>query len=210
MTRALIALLDARRGVLRHTGVPDEDADDVLQELALRLLRGGLARTSDLQSPEAWLTRVVRNAGHDFTRARKRRRTSLLDADDLARAIDREAAGAWNLEGPDDGAAAEQLEAAVAAYARCAARRGGRLRTGPEQVWAWYLSQVRGLDGAALRIALSERFPGASESQTNRLQQWASRGKGLVEELARDDDDGERAAMMTRAVVLTRGRGRAA
>jgi RNA polymerase sigma-70 factor (ECF subfamily) len=74
--RALERLLDRHQGrvlrVLRFLGIPDQDREDVAQEVFVRVfrhLRGFRAG----QEFGAWLYRVTVNAGHDYRSRRSRR-----------------------------------------------------------------------------------------------------------------------------------------
>jgi len=70
------------RGFLARRVPPGVDADDLVQEVFLRVVRsvGSLKRT---ERPEAWLFQIARNALHDSLRARLRRdgRTDALEVD---------------------------------------------------------------------------------------------------------------------------------
>lgn len=61
---------------------PGVDADDLVQEVFLRVVRG-VATLRDADRPEAWLYQTARNALHDALRARLRRdgRTDPLETD---------------------------------------------------------------------------------------------------------------------------------
>jgi RNA polymerase sigma-70 factor (ECF subfamily) len=76
------------RGFLARRVPPGVDADDLVQDVFLRVIQhlGTLRRTD---RPEAWLFQIARNALRDALRARLRRdgRTDPLD-DDLPAAID--------------------------------------------------------------------------------------------------------------------------
>jgi RNA polymerase sigma-70 factor, ECF subfamily len=70
------------RGFLARRVPPGVDADDLLQEVFLRVVKHlGSLRTTD--RPEAWLFQIARNALRDSLRARQRRdgRTDALETD---------------------------------------------------------------------------------------------------------------------------------
>ena len=86
--RALEALLDRHQGrvlrILRFLGVPDQDREDVAQEVFVRVFRHlkGFRAGSEFG---AWLYRLTVNAAHDYrTRAGRRGRgeTPFLEGDD--------------------------------------------------------------------------------------------------------------------------------
>lgn len=72
------------RGFLARRVPPGVDADDLVQDVFLRVIRhaGSLRST---ERPEAWLFQIARNALRDSLRARLRRdgRTDALEGDDL-------------------------------------------------------------------------------------------------------------------------------
>lgn len=71
------------RGFLARRVPPGVDADDLVQEVFLRVIRhAGSLRSTD--RPEAWLFQIARNALRDTLRARLRRdgRNDAIDGDD--------------------------------------------------------------------------------------------------------------------------------
>lgn len=70
------------RGFLARRVPPGVDADDLVQEVFLRVIRG-LAGLRSTDRPEAWLFQIARNALRDSLRARQRRdgRTDSLEED---------------------------------------------------------------------------------------------------------------------------------
>jgi RNA polymerase sigma-70 factor (ECF subfamily) len=70
------------RGFLARRVPPGVDADDLVQEVFLRVVRG-LAALRSTDRPEAWLFQIARNALRDSLRTRLRRdgRTDPLDED---------------------------------------------------------------------------------------------------------------------------------
>ena len=71
------------RGFLARRVPPGVDADDLVQEVFLRVIRhAGTLRSTD--RPEAWLFQIARNALRDSLRARQRRdgRNDPLEGDD--------------------------------------------------------------------------------------------------------------------------------
>jgi len=73
------------RGFLARRVPPGIDADDLLQEVFLRVIRH-LSTLRSTDRPEAWLFQIARNALRDSLRARLRRdgRTDALESDELA------------------------------------------------------------------------------------------------------------------------------
>jgi RNA polymerase sigma-70 factor (ECF subfamily) len=72
------------RGFLAKRVPPGVEADDLVQDVFLRVIRhAGTLRSTD--RPEAWLFQIARNALRDSLRARMRRdgRTDALETDDL-------------------------------------------------------------------------------------------------------------------------------
>jgi RNA polymerase sigma-70 factor (ECF subfamily) len=72
------------RGFLARRVPPGVEADDLVQDVFLRVVRhAGTLRSTD--RPEAWLFQIARNALRDSLRARLRRdgRTDALESDDL-------------------------------------------------------------------------------------------------------------------------------
>jgi RNA polymerase sigma-70 factor, ECF subfamily len=78
------------RGFLARRVPPGADADDLVQEVFLRVIRhAGTLRSTD--RPEAWLFQIARNALRDALRARLRRdgrHDAIASDDDLAAAPD--------------------------------------------------------------------------------------------------------------------------
>lgn len=70
------------RGFLARRVPPGVDADDLVQDVFLRVIRN-LAGLRSIERPEAWLYQIARNALRDSLRVRQRRdgRTDALDID---------------------------------------------------------------------------------------------------------------------------------
>jgi RNA polymerase sigma factor (sigma-70 family) len=61
--------------ILSHFGIPREDAEDLIQEVMVQLLR----KWSTITNPDGWLPGALRNECRMYWRGRSRRRTVAVD-----------------------------------------------------------------------------------------------------------------------------------
>ncbi|MFI5298660.1 MAG: RNA polymerase sigma factor [Polyangiales bacterium] len=182
----------ARKPALRRFGLSDADADDIHQDLLLRVgHKLGEARPRDLG---AYVASALRNAAHDLMRARQRHPSISTDADEFARAIDALELHASAAETSLRERGWMQLQRDLEIYE--ARANLGRYRRG-QQVRAWWCVRIEGDDAAEIAAVL-----GAPSAQA--VWQWCNRGAALVLELAAKDNDRARAERMIAAVDAAR------
>ncbi len=184
----------ARKPALRRFGISEADADDIRQDLLLRLgHKLAEARPRDLG---AYVATALHNAAYDLMRARRRHPAISTDAAEFARAIDADAlelhASAAETSLRERGWM--QLQRDLEIYE--ARANLGRYPRG-QQVRAWWCVRLEEDDAAEIAAVL-----GAPSAQA--VWQWCNRGAALVLELAAKDDDRARAERMIAAVDAAR------
>jgi len=107
-----LAFVEPLRAFLRKRVPPGVDADDVAQEVFLRLARHQ-ASVADVRDLEAWVFRIARSALTDALRAEQRRARRASDHDPDALSDDAAASGIEGGENDADDDARAELSACV-------------------------------------------------------------------------------------------------